>query len=253
VAAPLAVAAGVGVELAVLHRQDTMAWVAPLLGAGGVAAALALAAPVAGSWRAWIVGGALGLLAIAPATWAVQTLGHATSGTFPMGGPATAGLGGFGGPGGGGPGGAPPGGGPGGGPMGAGPGGARGGGFGGVNASLTEAIAYVQAHGGGTLGVSSQSSAAAAVLNGGAGVSVAGLGGFSGNESEVSVAWLAQAVADGRIRYVLADSAGGGGFRDGRAGASMLMSAVQEVGRETSVSGLYDLQGLGGALAALAG
>jgi hypothetical protein len=224
IAAPLAIAAGVGVELAVLNSQDTMHWLAPLLGAGGVAAAIALATPIAANWRVWIVGGALALLAIAPATWAVQTLGHATSGTFPMGGPATTGMGGFGGPG--------------------------GGGFGGASSALGEAIAYVQEHGDGTLGVSSQSSAASAVLTAGDGVSVAGLGGFSGNESEVSVSWLAQAVKDGRIRYVLADS--GGGLRDGRVGASKLMSAVQQVGRETSVSGLYDLQGLGDQLASSA-
>jgi 4-amino-4-deoxy-L-arabinose transferase-like glycosyltransferase len=244
IAAPLAVAAGVAVELSVMHTQDTMSWLAPLLGAGGVAAAIALAAAVAEQRRAWVVGGALALLAIAPATWAVQTLGHATSGTFPMGGPTT--TAGFG-PGGGGPGGGMPGG------MGAPPQmGAPGGGmFGGAGSSLTEAIAYVQQHGGGTLGVSSQSSAAAAVLAQNDGVSVAGLGGFSGNESEVSVGWLAQAVKDGRVRYVLADGSGGG-FQDGRVGATTLMRAVQQVGRETSVSGLYDLQGLGDQLAALA-
>ena len=267
IAAPLALAAGVAVELAVLDTEGTMAWLAPLLGAGGVAAAIALASPVPERWRVWIVGGALALLSIAPATWAVQTLGHATSGTFPMGGPATAAMAG---PGGGGPGGpfGPRGGGPGGrfggappplpggggprGPVGPfGPGGPGGGGFGGLDATLSEAIAYVQANGGGTIGVSSQSSAASAVLNADADdVVVAGLGGFSGNESEVSIAWLAQAVQDGRIRYVLA-AGGGGGFRDGRIGATTVMSAVQQVGRATGVSGLYDLQGLGDQLAAL--
>jgi hypothetical protein len=186
-----------------------------------------------------------------------------------MGGPATAGMGGFGGPGGGGPGGpgggAPPQMGAGGGAMpqqgsgavgslfgtGNGPQPGGGGGFGGMSSSLNEAITYVQQHGGGTLGVSSQSSAASAVLTAGDGVSVAGLGGFSGNESEVSVQWLAQAVKDGRVRYVLVDGSGGG-FQDGRVGATTLMSAVQQVGQETSVSGLYDLQGLGDQLAALA-
>jgi 4-amino-4-deoxy-L-arabinose transferase-like glycosyltransferase len=233
IAAPLAIAASVGVELAVMRADDTMHWLAPLLGAGGVAAAIALAAPLAERWRAGIVAAALALLAVAPATWAVQTLGHATSGTFPMGGPATTGLGG--------PGGGP--GGPGGGMM-------RGGGIGAAGAELTEAMGYVQAHGGGTLGVSSQSAAASAVLNADGDVQVAGLGGFSGNESEVSIAWLAQAVQDGRIRYALADGTGGG-FQDGRVGASKLMAAVQQVGRQTRVSNLYDLQRLGDQLAAL--
>src|SRR6202035_207687 len=51
---------------------------------------------------------AIGALLLAPAVWAVDTLGHATSGTFPEGGPANVqgagggfgGRGGFGGPGG---------------------------------------------------------------------------------------------------------------------------------------------------------
>jgi hypothetical protein len=89
------------------------------------------------------------------------------------------------------------------------------------------------------------------VLSADGSVKVAGLGGFSGNESEVSISWLAQAVKDGRVRYVLADGSGGG-FRDGRVGATTLMAAVQQVGKQTSVSNLYDLQGLGDQLAALA-
>jgi 4-amino-4-deoxy-L-arabinose transferase-like glycosyltransferase len=276
IAAPLAIAAGVGVELAVLHSQVTLPWLAPLLGAGGAVAAIALATPIGARGRAWIVGGVLGLAAIAPATWSVQTLGHAASGTFPMGGPATAGMGGGGfpgGPGGGGPGGRgvpgpapggfggppggtfPPGGGafPRGGPAMGGPRAGGFGGFGGASSSLSEAIAYVRRHGGDTLGVSSQSSAASAVLRADGDVSVAGLGGFSGNESEVSVPWLAQAVEDGRIRYVLVDGASGGGFRDGRVGASELMEAVQQAGEQTSVAGLYDLRGRADRLRALAG
>jgi 4-amino-4-deoxy-L-arabinose transferase-like glycosyltransferase len=273
IAAPLAIAAGVGVQLAVLHSQGTLPWLAPLLGAGGAVAALALATPIGARGRAWIVGGVLALAAIAPATWSVQTLGHAASGTFPMGGPATAGMGGGGFPGGPGGGGGPGGrgvpglapggfGGPPGGPLprgGPGMGGPGAGGFGGfggsggASSSLSEAITYVRRHGGGTLGVSSQSSAASAVLRADGDVSVAGLGGFSGNESEVSVAWLAQAVEDERIRYVLVDGAGGGGFRDGRVGSSTLMEAVERAGEQTSVAGLYDLRGRADRLRALTG
>jgi 4-amino-4-deoxy-L-arabinose transferase-like glycosyltransferase len=125
--------------------------------------------------------------------------------------------------------------------------------FGG-NQNLTQALAYANAHGGGTIGVSSQTGAATTIISSGA--DVAGLGGFSGRESAVSTSWLAQAVRDGRIRYVLTDGSaggsGGGGMRnDGRVGSSTVMAAVQKVGAKTSVSGLYDLQGKADALAAL--
>ena len=121
--------------------------------------------------------------------------------------------------------------------------------FGG-NANLTEALAYAKANGGGTIGVSSQQGASDAIIQSGA--DVAALGGFSGRESEVSATWLAQAVKDGRIRYVLTDGSGGGMGNDGRVGSSALMAVVQQVGKETSVSGLYDLQGTAAAIAAAA-
>ena len=37
---------------------------------------------------------------------------------------------------------------------------------------------------------------------------MAGIGGFSGRESDVSVSWLAQEVRSGRIRWVLAEQGG---------------------------------------------
>jgi hypothetical protein len=114
--------------------------------------------------------------------------------------------------------------------------------------NLTQALAYAKANGGGTIGVSSQTGASAAIIQSGA--AVAGLGGFSGRESQVTVAWLAQEVAAGHIRYVLTDSTGGGMANDGRVGSNALMSVVQKVGKPTTVSGLYDLQGTGAALAA---
>jgi hypothetical protein len=121
--------------------------------------------------------------------------------------------------------------------------------FGG-NSNLTEALSYAKAHGGGTIGVSSQQGAAEAII--GSGADVAGLGGFSGRESEVTARWLAQAVEDGRIRYVLTDGSSGGMGNDGRVGASALMTIVEKVGKETSVSGLYDLQGQASAILAAA-
>jgi hypothetical protein len=123
-------------------------------------------------------------------------------------------------------------------------GGIGGGMFAGNSASLTTAAAYVKAHGGGTIGVSSQTAASGAIIQ--SGVNVAGLGGFSGRESEVSVSWLTQAVRDGRIRYVLVDSTSNGMPNDGRTGSSAVMTAAAKVGKKvltTSGGTLYDLQG----------
>jgi hypothetical protein len=172
--------------------------------------------------RALVVAGAMGALLLAPATWAAQTLGHATSTTFPAGGPATAGVG-FGGP---------PGGGGGGGP------------FGGNSSALTAAADYVNAHGGGTIAVSSQQGASDAIIT--SGVNVAALGGFSGRESEVSAGWLKQAVRDGRVRYVLVDSQSGGMPNDGRVGSRSIMQTAAQVGTRvltTNGATLYDLSG----------
>lgn len=252
---PLMLAGGVATELVVLDRSASdMSWITPLLVAGSLVAAGVLATGAAPRLRNAALAAAVALLLAAPGAWAVQTLGHATSGTFPAGGPASAGIG-IGGPGGrpggrigpGGPGGMPgraggmlPGtGGPGGGGM-----------FGGDTQSLSQAVAYARAHGGGTVAVASQSSAASQILASGSSSPVVALGGFSGRESQVSVSWLADAVAGGRVRWVIATS-DGGGMRDGRVGASDVMAIVQEVGKPVpSVDGLYDLQGLASALRA---
>ena len=93
-------------------------------------------------------------------------------------------------------------------------GGARGGGgfggspFGGNTGSLNTALSYIDTHGGGTLALSSQSGAAEAIIARGA--NVVGIGGFSGRESEVSRAWLANEVRSGKIRWVLAEETGPG-------------------------------------------
>jgi 4-amino-4-deoxy-L-arabinose transferase-like glycosyltransferase len=207
--APLAVAAGVLAELVVLHKTSgSLGWLPPLLVIAGGAAVAALTFGRERVRKAALLG-ALAVLLVAPATWSLQTLGHATSSTFPAGGPATAS---FGPPGGGGP-------------------------FGGQD--LTQVGSYVAQHGGGTIGVSSQTGASSSIIS--SGTSVAGLGGFSGRESEVSVKWFAQAVKEGRIRWVVTDQGGfGGPGRDGRVGASKLMTYVQSTCKTTSVSGLYD-------------
>ncbi|HEY7075737.1 MAG TPA: hypothetical protein VH418_10220, partial [Solirubrobacteraceae bacterium] len=107
---------------------------------------------------------------------------------------------------------------------------------------LTQALAYVRTHGGGTIAVSSQSGAANAIIASGA--NVAGIGGFSGRESDVSVSWLAQAVRDGKIRWVLTGGQGGGFGGDTRTGSQTAMAWVQQHGKAvSSVSGLYDLKG----------
>ena len=252
-AGPLLVAGGVVTELMVLDDQGgRLGWLPPVLGAVGVLGAFAVAAEgLRPRPRALALAGVLGVLLIAPASWSVQTLGHATNGTFPAGGPASTGLMGGGGRGGaplGAAGARPPALGRGAAPAGA---AAAGGMFGGDTTSLPAALAYAQAHGGGTVAVASQAGAAGAILT--ANADVAGLGGFSGRESAVSVSWLADAVASGKVRWVLADGTTGGMPQDGRTGASAVLATVQQLGtRVASVSGLYDLQGKAAALRASA-
>ncbi len=122
-------------------------------------------------------------------------------------------------------------------------------GFGGNSAELTAAIHYAATHGGGTIGVSSQSSAAAAIVSSKA--NIAGLGGFSGRESSVSVKWLADEVASGHLRWVLADDSQGPRLPgDTRTGSQTAIAAVEKAcpavtvttSSGTSVT-MYDCQG----------
>jgi 4-amino-4-deoxy-L-arabinose transferase-like glycosyltransferase len=313
--APLAVAAGVTVELVV--RGDyagQLNWLPAVLIVVGVVAAVALAAFGDRRVRMAALGAALAALLLAPGVWAFDTLGHATSGTFPEGGPASVAAGGFGGrPGGPGAGrlgaggapaqlfgsgqaggppagvqGAPPAGAFPGAPSGAstgrggglgagGPAGGVGrGGFGAIGApiggrtSLTPYLSYAKQHGGGTIAVSSQSSAASAILADDA--NLAGIGGFSGRESDVSLSWLSQEVRTGKIRWVVDEgsSAFGGGLPgDTRTGARTAMAAVAQACERVTLStsagtgssasaagstgsgGLYDCQGRAAALASV--
>jgi 4-amino-4-deoxy-L-arabinose transferase-like glycosyltransferase len=304
VLAPLAVAAGVIVELVV--RGDyagQLNWLPAVLIVVGVVAAVALAAFGDRRVRMAALGAALAALLLAPSVWAFDTLGHATSGTFPAGGPASVAAGGFGGPGGGPSGGfggrvgsggfSGPGGRPAAGRLGAGgapaqlfgsgqAGGPPAGGFGrggfsaggaigaplGGRTSLTPDLSYVKQHGGGTIAVSSQSSAASAILAENA--NVAGIGGFSGRESDVTVTWLAQEVRSGKIRWVVDEGSsgfGGGLPGDTRTGARTAMAAVAQAcervtlptsagtgssagtaAGSTESGGLYDCQGRAAAL-----
>ena len=122
--------------------------------------------------------------------------------------------------------------------------------FGGDSSALSEALAYTRAHGGGTVAVSSQSGAGTQVIDG---AEVAAIGGFSGNESEVTAQWLADAVRDGKVRWVLTSGDSRGGISDGRTGSRSVMAAVENSCNPVdSVSGLYDCQGEEAALAASA-
>ena len=98
--------------------------------------------------------------------------------------------------------------------------------FGGDSASLTAAEQYVSQHGGGEIGVSSQSTAATAILDGY--TNVAGLGGFSGRESSVTASWIAMEVREGRLRWVIDDgtSQGGGLPGDTRTGSQAAIDVV---------------------------
>lgn len=259
--------------------DNLSAWQAPLaLIVLGSAAAIVFGGMEPRIRDAALIASVMALL-VAPAIWSVQTLGHATSGTFPAGGSESAAAGsGMGGPGGAGRGGGatrgnftgpPPGattsnmGGP---PNGGGPGGGGGMFGGGDNSQLTAAIAYSNAHGGGTIGVESQMTASSSIAKSGA--QVAGVGGFSGRESTVSISWLADAVADGRLTYFVTGGNTGGMGNDGRAGSTVAMNAVSKVctavtldtasttstatGTSSTTSGFYDCSGKASALKALA-
>jgi hypothetical protein len=103
--------------------------------------------------------------------------------------------------------------------------------------------------------VSSQSSAAAAIVSSNA--DVAGLGGFSGRESSVSATWIAQEVAAGRLRWVIADGSQGGGLPgDTRTGSQTAMNVVASTCRKVTLSTsgitMYDCQGRAAAILAAA-
>ncbi|MGD0197516.1 MAG: glycosyltransferase family 39 protein [Solirubrobacteraceae bacterium] len=298
--AVIVIAAGVICEIVVLgDYAGQLQWLVPTLIV--VAALASMALLVAGSPR--VRAGALcavaAALLIAPTIWAFDTLGYATQGTFPAGGPAAdnsagGGTGGFGG---GGPRGFPGGGGPsGGGGFGPGSpsagaqapgnthfpfagrrggrfhgprnfsgfgagGGSRGfgfggGGFAGANGVPAGVVSYAKAHGGGTIAVASQGDAADAIIDDDA--NVAGIGGFSGRESDPTIAWFAREVRSGQIRWVYEGGTSGfGSPADGRAGATAVLDAAAKACKAVDTSAvsssgtLYDCSGKAAALDAL--
>jgi 4-amino-4-deoxy-L-arabinose transferase-like glycosyltransferase len=285
--APLAIGAGAVTELVVLGNiGGQLSWAKPLVIAVAAASAVALAFSLAPKIRWLVVTVATATLFAAPATWAAETVGHATAGTFPAGGPTSAATAGFGGTHGAGafggrrgfapPAGPPPAG-LAGGPPGAGSpggfgggrpggfgggrpggfGGGRPGGFGGDSTTLDAAIKYTQAHGGGTIGVESQSGAATAILSSNA--NVAGLGGFSGRESSVTASWMAMEVKAGRLRWIIADTTGLRAPGDSRQGSQSALALVAKTCKAVTVkttSGsltMYDCQGRAAAIQAAAG
>ncbi len=89
VLAPLAILGGIVTELVVLGELDgLLGWARWLVPAVGVATVVLLALGRSWRTRAVLVAVALAALLAAPATWATETLGHATSATFPTGGPS---------------------------------------------------------------------------------------------------------------------------------------------------------------------
>jgi 4-amino-4-deoxy-L-arabinose transferase-like glycosyltransferase len=283
VAGSVLLAAGVLSEFVVLHNYaGDLSWLRVVLplACGGAVGALFVFRSARGRATAISVG--VGALLLAPAIWAVDTLGYATQSTFPAGGPEIYNVAGPGGRGGGlraggfpgrpgvtlpngppgaggfaGRGGATPPGLFGGASSGstANPGAAfrRGGGFGGFggfgggpfgggSAVTVAERSYVKSHGGGTIALASQSSAAQAILAGEG--EVAGIGGFSGQESDPSISWLAGEVAAGHIRWVLYSETATTGV-GARPGARVALNAVQAACKPVTAvaAGFYDCSG----------
>ncbi|MCW3069512.1 MAG: glycosyltransferase family 39 protein, partial [Solirubrobacterales bacterium] len=103
IAGPLAIIGGVTCELVIRSRYPgQLTWLDPVLIGVGALSLLALLVFRGRREHAVALCAVLAALMIAPAAWALDTLGHATSGTFPAGGPASAAsqggpFGGFGG------------------------------------------------------------------------------------------------------------------------------------------------------------
>jgi 4-amino-4-deoxy-L-arabinose transferase-like glycosyltransferase len=216
IAGAAAVVVGVVTEIAVLgDNPRALTWWPPLLAGGGVLAATALGAAVRPRARAAAVATALALLLVAPGAWAAQTVRHAVGGKLPAGGPLPPSH-------------------PDTGPRES------------AAWALPRALVYAKRHGGGAVAVASQSLAAVEIVRSDA--NVVGIGGFSGRESQVTTAWLADHVQRGRIRWVLVPTVVRPD-RSGRIGAAEVMDAVEAVGTPVArIPRLYDLHDLASVL-----
>ena len=91
VVAPLAIAAGVIVELVIRgHYPAQLHWLVPVLICLGVVTIAVLVLGRSAAARTTALAVAIAALLLAPAVWAFDTLSYATSSTFPAGGPASA-------------------------------------------------------------------------------------------------------------------------------------------------------------------
>jgi 4-amino-4-deoxy-L-arabinose transferase-like glycosyltransferase len=256
--------------LLLARSPDFMPWLAPVVLLAGIVAALGLAVPRRPGLA--LAGAALALAAIlaGPIAYSIDTINTAYAGGDPQAGPAVAGSTGgpggargpFGAPGGGvdgsagsGPVGSPPAGVDGFGPRpGDGGGVGDGGGFpGGPGASTIgdDVIAYLKANqGDATWIVAARSANEAAAIQLATGQPVMAVGGFSGDDSALTIEQLKQLVANGQLRYVLVGNLGGpiaGGPDGGTADTSSdVFTWITEHGTVVEAVGdgsLYDVSG----------
>jgi 4-amino-4-deoxy-L-arabinose transferase-like glycosyltransferase len=229
-------------QLSFLRRVESLTWLRVVVPAAIVAAALALVVVL---WRQsgrprvalGVVAGAAAALLIAPTAWAVSSLGHAASGTFPDARPLSSGASGpFGGTG------AAP---PGGGTFAGGPVGGLGGGLDDAELTWLRGQRSTEKW---LIAVSSSMEAAPSIIDGD---SVMAIGGFSGSDPTMNADSLARLVRDGDLRFV---AAGGGGFASlGSAGGVMaiVQSECTEVPASTwggTGSSIYDCKGKAAAI-----
>jgi 4-amino-4-deoxy-L-arabinose transferase-like glycosyltransferase len=219
--APLAIGAGVATELVVLRSQHVLGWLQPIIIVLAAAAVLAFVVLRHPRMRLPLLGTALATLAIAPAAWKLDTRGgHATSSPSAIGSrSSTAGS------------------------------------HGASSRSADQdaldrdyaidaALNYAAAHGQGTVAVTSQVEAESEIIDDDA--RLAGIGGFGGNDSQVTAGWLAQEARSGKIRWVLQGSGGLGRRLYGRSGSGLAMRWVSQACRRVPNvrgPGLYDCSG----------